>query len=145
MAGHSKTFKWLAFILAELIVVIGVFALGLNVGLRKAKFTYSWINNYPSNFLGAGRNPVIPPPPDNQNFLNAHGVLGTVLSASKTGLVIKDQDGEEKTIVLMPNTTIRENYQTESAGDLKTNQQIIIIGSPTDDGQIQANFIRILN
>ena len=61
---YSNTLKWVAAILAELIILIGVFALGMNVGFRKAHFTDEWIKNYPANFGSqAGAYPLPLPPP----------------------------------------------------------------------------------
>ena len=140
-AGHSRTFKYLVFSLAELIILLGVFSLGLNVGFRKAGYTYSWVANYPGNF-GA---PATPAAPQSGQFFNAHGVYGEILSNNGGGLIIKDSDGNEKTVMLAPGATIRQNYQTIQLQNLKPSEEIVVIGEPNDQGQIQAKFIRILD
>jgi hypothetical protein len=146
LESHSKTFKFLVVILAELILLLGAFSLGLQVGFHKADFTYSWISHYPKNFTGPGGAQLMPPPPDNGEFFNAHGLFGIILSNNgDKGLIIKDSDGNEKTILLGQGTTIRLNYQTIQQQNLKANQEIVIIGEPNGLGQIQARFVRILD
>lgn len=138
---HSKTFKVLVVVLFELILLIGAFTLGLRVGVGKAGYTYSWAVNYPNNFVG-GRRILMPPPPQ---FINAHGLDGTILSMSNSNLYIKDEDGNENTIVVSPTTSIRQNFQSLQVNDLKVNEEIVVIGSANDKGQIDAKLIRVLN
>ena len=83
-------------------------------------------------------------PPGAGQMLNAFGVDGTILSINNSTLVIKDESGTEKTVIISPSTTIRENFQTLKESDLKTNQEILVIGDPTGEGQINAKFIRII-
>ncbi len=141
---YSNTLKWVAAILAELIILIGVFALGMNVGFRKAHFTDEWIKNYPANFGSqAGAYPLPLPPPD--RLFNNHGVLGTILNTDGKTIIIKAADNNENTVILEPATVIRQDFTDLTAKDLKANQQIIVIGAPNEQGQIDAKFIRILN
>ena len=144
-SGHSRKFKWLIFALVELIIFIGVFALGLNIGFRKAGFTYSWASHYKSNFGAPQTAQLIPPPPSN-GYFNPHGVFGQILSANgTTSVIIKDSDSNEKTILLSPGAVIRQDYQTILPQNLKAGEQIVVIGEPNDQGQIQAKFIRIID
>lgn len=138
-SGHPKSLKWLLAGLVELLLLIGVFSLGMNVGFHKANFTYSWVSHYPKNFnLPVG----LPPAKD---FFNPHGVFGQILTNNNgSSLIIKDSDGNEKTILVSPGVTIRQNYQNLQPDNLKDNEQIIIIGDPNSQGQIQARFIRVL-
>ena len=135
---QSKTFKWAVFILAELILLIGVFDLGMKVAFHKARFTESWTRNYPKNF---GR-PMMKP---DSHFFNAHGLEGKILSIEKNSLTIKDQDNNEKTVLLLPTTTIRKNNSDIKPADLKVNDEIVVIGAPNDQGQVEARLIRVLN
>lgn len=141
---HSKALKRTAFILTGLIILIGVFALGMNVGFYKARFTDNWIKNYPANFAnGTGVYPM-PLPPPNGSF-NNHGVLGTILSTDGKTVIIKDEADTEKTIVLSSDTAYRQDSKNLKAEDLKISQKIVVIGSPNEQGQIEAKFIRIVN
>ena len=63
--------------------------------------------------------------------------------------MIKGSDNVEKTVTLENETTIRENFDTLTAKDLKSGQTIIVIGEPQEQGsasgQIEAKFIRVLS
>lgn len=143
---HSKAFKTLIVVLAELILLLGAFALGINVGSHKAGFTYSWEKNYSNNFPApTGGNFMVITPPNSEQMLNAHGLDGTILSLSNGSLIIKDEDNTEKTILLDSQTSIRENFQTISPSGLKTGEEIVVLGDPNNNGQVQAKFIRVLD
>jgi hypothetical protein len=143
---HSKIFKIIIVLLFQLILLLGAFSLGLNVGQHKAKYTYAWVKNYPNNFpLPSGKNFVIPPPPESGQYFNAHGVDGTILSLKETSAVIKDDNGTEKTILIQPQTFIKHNFETFTIKNLKIGQQILVLGEANESGQIQAKFIRVLD
>lgn len=141
-APHSKKFKFAIALLIELILLIGAFSLGINVGLKKAGFTYSWNQNYPNNF--GGPRILLAPPPSGQ-FFNPHGLDGIILTLDNNTLVLKDENDTEKTILLSPQTTIRFNFQSLKPADLKTGEEIVVIGNPNPQGQIEAKLIRVLN
>lgn len=127
--------------LGGLILLVGTFAAGLNIGRREARFSESWGRYYPQNF-----GYVMPPPESGRMMMfNAHGVFGTILSIDKNTLTIKGTDNTEKTVLISSGTTIRQNTQDLKTMDLKVNQQIVVIGTPNEQGQINAELIRILN
>lgn len=143
--NHSKIFKWLVFTLAELILLIGAFALGTSVGFHKAGFSYSWATHYRGNFGGPTTGQFMPPP-SGSNFFTPHGEYGEILSVNGTSsIIIKDSGGNENTILISPGATIRQDYQTLLPQNLKAGQDIVVIGQPNDQGQIEARFIRVLD
>jgi hypothetical protein len=140
---HSKTFKWAVFIIAGFIMLIGAFTLGIRVGFHEAHFTETWEKGYSANFGVPGDMPIKRSPQD--PFLNAYGISGTILTVNGNNLTLKDSDNTEKVVVMSAGTSIRLNFSTLKPADLKTNQSIIVIGQPNEQGQIDAKFIRILN
>jgi len=138
---HSKTFKTIIAVLLELILLTGAFWLGITVGARKAGFASSWSQNYDSNF--GGRRLLVTLPPGGQVF-NPHSLDGTILSTDKTGVVIKDEGNNEQTILISPQTAIRLNSQDVKPSDLKTGQEVVVIGAPNQQGQIDAKLIRVI-
>ncbi len=142
----SKTFIWTTVILAELILLIAVFDLGIHVALHKARYTDSWARNYGKNFGDSrmfGRLPTASPEHDG-DFMPAHGLAGTIISLDKNNLTLKSVDNVEKTVLVSASTIIRMNFQNLQAADLKPGQEVVIIGSPNDNGQIDAKIIRII-
>jgi hypothetical protein len=141
---HSKFFIWIVLGLTQLIIIVAVFALGVSVGIHKARFTYSWASNYPSNF-GQNGGAFIKTPPQAGQFFNDHGLDGIILTTSAGSVAIKDEDSNEKTILINQSTTIRQDSGNITAADLKTGEEIVVIGEANDQGQVQAKFIRVLN
>jgi hypothetical protein len=138
-------FKWTVLSLGQLIIIIFVFSLGIRVGKHEEHFTKNWMQNYSRNF-GTPKPLVIPygaPEP----FVQSHGLFGTVISKSVDGksLVIKGQDNVEKTVEIENNTSIQKGFAAIKISDLKDNDSIIIIGEPTEQGEIDAKFIRVIN
>lgn len=143
--GHSKLFISLVTVLAGLIILIGVFALGINVGFHKTRFSDDWVKNYPKNFAvpPGGFYPVALPP---QNSLfGSHGLAGSILTVSGNTLTIKSSDNSEKTVIVSPTTAIREDFADVKAAQLAVNQQVVVIGEPNAQGQIEAKFIRVMD
>ena len=75
---------------------------------------------------------------------NAHGAVGKILKIELPTIIVEDKDATEKVIVLTENTKIQNGTTTVTPLDLKINDFIITIGSPNDQGQVEAKFIRIL-
>ncbi|MBI4142529.1 hypothetical protein HY480_01490, partial [Candidatus Uhrbacteria bacterium] len=59
-------------------------------------------------------------------------------------LVIRGRDDRERVIRLSDDTRVRRFRDTITANDLAMHDRVVIIGSPTADGHIDAQFIRVL-
>jgi hypothetical protein len=140
---QSKTFNIIAWAILVLIVILLVFKLGMDIGFRKANFSYKWGENYYRNFAGSA-----PRFPGNavqhDDFMDAHGVFGQVIKVDNPALVIKDRNNIEKTVLTDENTTIRDLNQNIKLVDVKADEYVVVIGEPDDKGQIIAKLIRIL-
>ena len=146
MIFKSKYFKSSLLILVSLIVLLGVFRLGVLIGFRKANFSYRWEENYPRNFGGQlGRPPLSMPRGDfpREGFINPHGTTGQVLKIDGETLVIKGDDNIEKTVVATTTTIIQKFRDRIKISDIKPDDSVIIIGNPGSSGQIDAKFIRV--
>ncbi len=124
-----------------LIILALVFMAGMFVGMEKARFSYNWRANYYRNF-GAP-----PPPPlfSDRGYSNAHGSAGQVIGVDGNTLSVKSAEGNEKIVLITPQTSIKQGYAEITSGQIKVNDDIVFIGSPNNQGQIEAKFIRILN
>lgn len=161
----SRGFKIAAAFVGVLILMLGSFATGIFVGLHKARFSYSWGENYERNFLGSrqgpgpgmmgGRGPMMGgflPNPGNmmrqfegRGFRNAHGLAGSILSISGNNLVVKDRDNKENTVAVTDQTIIKRGQDTLKLADLKANDQVVLMGNPGDNGVLNATLIRVFN
>ncbi|OGI24901.1 MAG: hypothetical protein A3J76_05465 [Candidatus Moranbacteria bacterium RBG_13_45_13] len=137
-------------------VVFVSFAGGVLVGLKKARFSYKWGENYERNFVGGPFQGPIggmmgPGPRDmmrgfeGRGFRNAHGIAGTIISVTDNKIVIKDRDGQENTISVSEKTLIKRGQDTISINDLKNDDRIVVMGSPDDNGVVNADLVRVFS
>jgi len=142
---QSKTFKRALVAIGALIVLLFVFKAGEFVGYRKANFSYLWGENYHRNFAGPksgflgnfGRGF------GDKDFINAHGTFGSIIEIDGDTLVVKGKNDVEKTILISDKTIITSRRETIKSSDLKVDDQVVIIGSPNEQGQIEAKLIRV--
>jgi len=138
---QSKTFVAIILLFCAIIALLLAFKIGVFVGYQKASFSYRWGENYHRNFAGpAGGFMGVPP---DRNFINSHGIFGQIIKIEGNTLLIDGKGEAEKTIVVSDKTIIRRQMDTIQVTDLKINEQITVIGSPNDQGQIEANLIRV--
>jgi len=145
----SNKSKIITIIIGGILIALISFAAGAAVGFKKAKFSYKWGENYERNFIG----PPPPPPgpmgffPDfsGRDFRNAHGLAGKIISTTDNKLIIQDRDNKENTVSVTDKTIIKQGRSDLKLGDLKQNDDIIVVGNPDDNGVINADLIRVFN
>lgn len=156
---ESRYFKVAAIICGVLMVALLSFSVGVKVGLHKARYSYVWGENYERNFgmgfgntRSEGRNDTRMPfswrimdgwTGSGQDFRNAHGISGNILSIAGNNIVVKDRDGKENTVAISDKTVIKNGRNTETLGDLKVDDQVVIVGNPGDIGVISADLVRV--
>jgi len=139
---QSKTFKIILWAIAELIIILIVFKIGTVVGFRMANFSYKWGENYHRNF-GGPRGGFFGDFIDG-NFIKPNGVFGQIIKIDGQTLIIKDQENVEKAVIVNDNTIIERFRERIKPPDLKVDDNIVVIGEPNNNGQIEAKFIRIM-
>ena len=139
----SKIFLVVVIVLAELIVLLGVFRLGMVIGFRKATFSYRWGENYHQLFGGPrhGWGGEF----GHDDYINSNSVVGSVLQANTSTLTVRGSNNVETSVVVTPTTVIQKNRQSINVADIQTNDQVVILGTPSSSGQVEAKFIRIIN
>lgn len=138
-------FKTAAIVLSVVFISLLIFSLGVAVGTKKARFSEHFGKNYERNFAPA------PPGPmgffddfEGRRMRNAHGIIGTVISASFDKITMKDRENNEVSVSISEKTAIRERRNDLNITDLKNGQKIVVLGRPQEDGSIKADFIRVL-
>ncbi len=151
----SKKFIIAAVVVGIFILMLASFSLGAAVGFHKARFSFKFGENYERNFMGP-RPEMMPPGSmgmmkekfrefEGKGFRNGHGVAGTIISISDNSIVIKDRDNKENTISAGDKTIINRGKDTVKIGDLKNDDEIVVIGKPGDNGAINADLIRVFD
>jgi hypothetical protein len=147
-----KTFRTGLIVIGALIVLLLVFKAGVFVGYKKAQFSYRWGENYHRNFAGprGGFFGDFRRGFGDSDYINAHGTFGSIIKIDPSigpgqaaTLIVKGSDNTEKTILVSDKTTIASRREAIKINDLKVDDRIVIIGSPNEQGQIEAKFIRV--
>ncbi len=77
--------------------------------------------------------------------LERHGLLGEISTLGEKTMVIKESNGELKTIFIDNQTRFRKDRDNINFKDLKVSDKIIILGQPQkEEGEVLAKLIRIL-
>ncbi|HWA32079.1 MAG TPA: hypothetical protein VG694_01345 [Candidatus Paceibacterota bacterium] len=143
----SKALTRVIYGLGILVVAALIFHAGSVVGFRKASFGHAWEEHYEENFgMMAGVNPVNGPAGFGMmsDFPNAHGAAGKIIKVEPSDLIVEDRDGTEKVILFDDDTDLRKGRNSISTADLKIDDFAVVIGSPNDQGQIEAKMIRVM-
>jgi len=138
----SKLFVKTLYGIGILLAVMIVFRAGIAVGLHEASFGQDWNNHYNENF---GRGPREMNSLSMMNpFPNANGAIGKIIKIELPTVIVEDKDGTEKVIVINDDTKIRNTQNDIKVADLKTDDFIVVIGSPNEQGQVEAKLIRVM-
>lgn len=138
----QKSTRYFFIAIVTLFVLAVVFQVGTFAGYHKAGFSRDWSDRYERNF-GMPR-------PDSMRgmmyggYPSAHGASGKVLTVSLPTFSINGTDGIEKTIVIGTSTIIRQAYGDISSTTIKPGDNVVILGTPNTNGQIDAKLIRVM-
>lgn len=141
----STMFKGILFALAAMILLCGVFSLGVRVGERKAQHFSRWSENYGRMFGSrGGPGGGFLSPPLFGEMPDAHGAFGTVLSVNGSAIVIQGRDNLEQNVLATTTTVIRIGRGTGSFADIRPDIEVAVFGVPNEQGQIEARLIRLM-
>ena len=147
---ESKNVRAVIFILGGVAALLLVLYAGIAVGYRRASFSCAWGENYSHNFFGSR-----PFAPDGiggpaaagdmmqRGPLNPHGVAGEVIDVGSSSFAVKDADNDERSIAVNSGTVIREADQMVTVDQIAPGNQVIVIGAPNVNGQVEARFVRV--
>ena len=138
--------KWIIIGLVGFAVVALIFGAGMFVGGMKAKFSYRWAEQYHKMFAGPragffGDWRSFP----RGEFIEAHGNFGEIIEMKENEFVVKGRGDVEKVILITDKTIIQKGREKIKKEDLKVGNWIVVIGSPSEEGKIEAKLIRIFN
>jgi hypothetical protein len=122
------------------IIAMLIFSAGITVGFHKASFGHAWGENYERNFGMMPNRPMF----GGDNFPNAHGAIGKIIKIELPTIIVQDRDNTEKVILIKSDTQIQKLKENITINDLKMDDFIVVIGTPNEQGQIEAKLIRIM-
>ena len=143
---ESKLFRTIILSIAGLIILATVFGLGVSVGIKKAEFSFKWADQYHRNFGGPQGGIFGEFMGTGKEFSNSNGSYGQIIKIDNNILTVKDNDGDstEKNILVSDKTIIIFQRKNIKLSDLKLGTNITVIGEPDNNGQIQAELIRVM-
>jgi hypothetical protein len=137
----SKLFAGVVMGVAITLVVICIFEAGVALGYHEATFSSHWGENYSTNFGGTDYGLDSHQP-------TAHGSIGKILSVSTSGatttLVVDGDSHPEQKVLVDSDTTIRSQENTMTVSSLTAGTYVVILGTPDDQGVIDAKLVRIV-
>jgi len=136
--------KTIIFSIAGVIVLCFVFGLGIFIGTRRADFSFRWAEQYHQNFAGPREGFLGMGNMMQNDFIDANGVIGEVISINGSKITIKGKDNVEKIVTTDEETIIMCQRQNFKLSELKSGDSVVIMGEPNNNGQIEADFIRIM-
>lgn len=145
----SRKILWILGSIAGFVVALLIFQAGMYVGYNKATDAYLWGELYsrgnenpaggrlgsstPLGSLGMG------------DISDTEGELGVIVKTTPPkSIIVEEQNGVEKTVLIASTTAIRQFKETLAPGDLTVGNNVIIFGPPNDQGQVEAELIRVL-
>ncbi len=139
---HSKKFKVAAISAGAVIVGLGIFRAGMIVGFHEASFSYQYGEHYYQNFVGPHKGPWNEL--FDRRFTSGHGALGTIVKISPANIIVQDEGGIEKMVLVNATGTIlKKDNVVIHAADLKLGNKVVILGAPNSSGEVEARLIRV--
>jgi len=126
-----------------LCVIVAIFEAGVLFGLHQARHSYRWGENYAQNF-GGPRGGFIGAVPAPGGMPNGHGAFGQISNVSLPTFIITDPAHPEERIRVASSTVIRDGTKTVDGASLTKGAYVVVLGSPDDQGVIDASLIRIM-
>lgn len=121
--------------------ILIVASLIFHAGVVTGSYRHSPGRNGPGwGFRGPGFNVQLP-----RGFIpNGHGAVGTIQSVASSSVALQTRDGSTQTVLLTGKTIIRNRSDNASSTALTAGQQVVVLGTPNDDGTISADLIRVM-
>ncbi len=141
---QSKKATRVLYIIGGIIIALIIFQAGMFVGLKKASFAFGLGDNYYRTFGGHRNGMGMFNDFRGRDLPNAHGTIGKIIRVSLPTLIIEGKDNIEKVIVIKNDTDIRSFRNIASTTDLMINTNVMVLGTPTETGEISARLIRIM-
>lgn len=132
---QSKKFKYIIGSIVVLVVLLLTFQAGVMFGYHRARFHNRWDDHYGQNFIGEF---------NNRNFMKSNGAFGDILKIENSTITVKGRNEAEKNILVDKNTQFESGDTNIKLENLKVGDQILVIGSPNEAGQVQAKIVRLI-
>ena len=137
----SNKFTKSLYAIGGIIIILLIFQAGVFVGFKKAEFSNRWAGKFRETFgsRNFGHMKMM-----GGDYLTSHGAVGKIIKIELPKIFIIGADNVEKSVVIDDDTLIRVMRENIFSTSLKTGDDIIIIGSPNNSGEILAKLVRVV-
>ncbi|HEY4502942.1 MAG TPA: hypothetical protein VJC14_00680 [Candidatus Paceibacterota bacterium] len=139
---NSKSVRGIIIGLGVIILILGIFKLGQVSGYHKARFSQRFGDNFNRNFIDPRGGGFLKDFSDRKGPPGGNGAVGEIVSIGLPLVVVSGPDNIEKTIVVSESTEIRKYRDDIATTDLKVGDFIVVLGTPNENGQVEAKLIR---
>jgi hypothetical protein len=141
---QSKIFRIAIICISVFVALFLVFGLGVYTGFKKADFSFRWAEQYHNNFAGPKGGFFQEMAGQQNQFMESNGAIGKIIQIRNSSITVQGRNDIEKIISITQKTTIK--YQNGRIGleNLKVGDEVVIIGNPTEFGQIEAMLVRVM-
>lgn len=122
-----------------IIIAVFIFEAGIAVGFHKAEYVGHWEENYNRNF---GPSMMYGMP--GGGIPNPHGANGRIVNITLPTFVIDGGNGPERVVETSEDTLVRNGNTALTPNDLTVGEYVVVLGTPADNGDVDASLIRIL-
>ncbi len=81
---------------------------------------------------------------DKNYFPNTHGAVGKIIKIELPNIIVQDKGDIEKVVLMKADTKIQKGRESITTNDLQIDNFIVIIGTPNDDGIVEAKLVRVM-
>jgi hypothetical protein len=139
---QSKKFRGIVIGFGIATFTLLVFRAGIVVGYRKAHFSARLGDNYSRAF---GNRPTdFPFGMMASDLPGGHGTVGKIVGITLPTFVVASPDNVEKIVLIKADTIIRRWRDTIASSSLIINDSVVVLGTPNDQGEIEARLIRTI-
>jgi Domain of unknown function (DUF5666) len=142
---RSKLFAGIIAGVGITLIAVFIFEVGVTIGYHEATFSEGWGANYAKNFGGPSNDMGLP----DAHLPQPNGTFGKIISVSSTTpagttIVIDNTSKPEQKVLVTSDTTIRDHENTDTASSLTVGAYAVVVGTPDDQGEIEAKLIRLV-
>jgi len=146
--SQSKLLQAIIMGVAVFAVLFLVLSLGIFIGRKRADFSFRWAEQYHQNF--AGPKGGFFQDFTEQDIIGAHGIFGQIIKidpstdTERAVLTIMGKGNVEEIVLVGEDAVIKTQKNDLDFSELKVGDSAVVIGSPNNQGQIEAKLIRIM-
>lgn len=155
---RSRLFMGIVTGIGITLVAVCIFEAGVAVGYHEASFSSQWGKNYSMNFgvpgvPSSGMTSSLALP--DMHGPNPDGLIGKIIRISPsssapdsatgtTTMIVASSQKPEESVLVTSDTLIRDRENTVSISALTVGSYAVVLGTPTEDGEINAKLIRLM-